>query len=631
MEKNRLTHSRYISGFDGIRTIAVIGVILYHLLPNVMRGGYLGVSVFFVVSGYLITDLLRIELLETKKIHIFAFYSRRMKRLYPALVAMLVVTSAYIRLFQSDLLGNLRGVVLSSLSYLNNWWQISEGSSYFAQFGNPSPFTHIWSLAVEGQYYFVWPIVFLLLIKILHKNNRVFLTLMFLAIVSFSLMAILFKSQQDPTRVYYGTDTRLFSILMGSALAFVWPSWHLKEEVGKAQRSVLNKTGMISLLILLASFVFMDDQASFTYRGGMLLVSFASMLFVATVAHPGSIWSKILSNPVMSYIGKRSYGIYLWQFPVMIFFEARVKKSASQSTVYLLLELLFILVISEISYRVIEIPLKNFQYKSIFSKVKEWLTTPFFTKEKIVVSLSFALCVVATVAFVTAPNNTLTADQQKLQKKIEENAKKLKEQKATTSSTTQNATSQTSEVKEGEVLDMRKGLTDEQLLAASKLAITGFGDSVMLDAAPQLQELFPLINIDANVGRQLYDSGEDLETLKNEGKLANTVLVSLGTNGSWTDVQFEEFMKIMGENRQIYWLNVHVPTREWQTTVNKSLNEMKSKYKNLHIIDWYGESKSHKDWFYDDNVHPNETGLPYYANLVARKLLNKEVVAETMK
>lgn len=227
----RLSTSRYITGFDGIRTLAVIGVILYHLLPTHMRGGYLGVPVFFVVSGYLITDLLRQEWDQNGKIKVKDFYIRRMKRLYPGMVVMLLISAAYITLFQRNLLNNLRGVFVSSPLYYNNWWQINHGLSYFDRFGNESPFTHLWSLAVEGQNYLIWPLVFILLMKIGKQRHRAFKFTAAVTILSAILLAVLYTPGADPTRVYYGTDTRLFSIWMGSALAFIWPSTHLKKEI----------------------------------------------------------------------------------------------------------------------------------------------------------------------------------------------------------------------------------------------------------------------------------------------------------------------------------------------------------------------------------------------------------------
>src|SRR5699024_4160906 len=255
MEKQkRLKNSRYITGFDGIRSLAVVGVILYHLLPTSLKGGYLGVPIFFVVSGYLITDLLRLEWEQNGKINIWQFYVRRMKRLYPGLVFLLITASAYITLFQRGLLNNLRGTVVSSLLYVNNWWQIKNGLSYFDRFANESPFTHIWSLAVEGQNYFVWPILFVLLMVFVRKKKWIVYKVLGGSLISAILMMILFTPGGDPTRVYYGTDTRLFSIWLGSALAFVWPSTRLKKNIPKQAKRVLNLAGLISLIALILFF-----------------------------------------------------------------------------------------------------------------------------------------------------------------------------------------------------------------------------------------------------------------------------------------------------------------------------------------------------------------------------------------
>ncbi|MGK9305430.1 acyltransferase, partial [Melissococcus plutonius] len=265
----RLVKDRYITGFDGIRTIAVLGVILYHLFPTVLVGGYLGVPVFFAVSGYLITNLLRQEWIQTKEVDLKAFYIRRMKRLYPALIAMLVLSTAYITIFQSNLLNNIHGEIISSLLYLNNWWQIFQGTSYFDHFAVPSPFTHIWSLAVEAQYYLVWPIVFVLLEKFIKYPGKIIKIISSLTLLSVLLMALFYTPNTDPTRVYYGTDTRLFSILLGSAFAFIWPSYRLKKEIPQSARHFLNGVGIISLFIIIMSFLFLADHYNFVYYGGM--------------------------------------------------------------------------------------------------------------------------------------------------------------------------------------------------------------------------------------------------------------------------------------------------------------------------------------------------------------------------
>lgn len=612
-KKKRLKKSRYITGFDGIRSLAVVGVILYHLLPTSMKGGYLGVPIFFVVSGYLITDLLRQEWEQNGKINIWQFYVRRMKRLYPGLAFLLITASAYITLFQRGLLNNLRGVVVSSLLYVNNWWQINNGLSYFDRFANESPFTHIWSLAVEAQNYLIWPVIFVLLMVFVRKRKWIFYTVLGTSVLSAILMMILYTPGGDPTRVYYGTDTRLFSIWMGSALAFVWPSTRLKKNIPKQAKHILNLAGLISLLALILFFFFLDDHYSFVYYGGMFLVSIFCVILVAVTAHPGASLDRWLTNPVFTWIGKRSYGIYLYQFPVMIFYEAKVSDIADHVLVHTVIEISLILIISELSYRYIERPLARFDYSRTLQVVKGWFKTPIISKQKPWLIPATLVVIVALVGFVTAPKDSVTADQKQLQAKIAE-SKKLAEESQKDSEKNDGTVDQA-------ILDKYE-LTVEQGKKAQKLQLTAFGDSVMLDAATDLKEVYPHVVVDGDVGRQLYASEPYIEELKKQNLLKDTVLIGLGTNGAFTEAQFDTIMSALGD-RKVYWINVRVPTKRWQNDVNAMLADMAKKYDNLTLIDWYDYSNGHSDWFYDDQVHPNPEGMKHYIHLVSEALLGK--------
>ncbi|MDT2836309.1 acyltransferase family protein [Enterococcus durans] len=612
-KKKRLKKSRYITGFDGIRSLAVVGVILYHLLPTSMKGGYLGVPIFFVVSGYLITDLLRQEWEQNGKINIWQFYVRRMKRLYPGLAFLLITASAYITLFQRGLLNNLRGVVVSSLLYVNNWWQINNGLSYFDRFANESPFTHIWSLAVEAQNYLIWPVIFVLLMVFVRKRKWIFYTVLGTSVLSAILMMILYTPGGDPTRVYYGTDTRLFSIWMGSALAFVWPSTRLKKNIPKQAKHILNLAGLISLLALILFFFFLDDHYSFVYYGGMFLVSIFCVILVAVTAHPGASLDRWLTNPVFTWIGKRSYGIYLYQFPVMIFYEAKVSDIADHVLVHTVIEISLILIISELSYRYIERTLARFDYSRTLQVVKGWFKTPIISKQKPWLIPATLVVIVALVGFVTAPKDSVTADQKQLQAKIAE-SKKLAEESQKDSEKNDGTVDQA-------ILDKYE-LTVEQGKKAQKLQLTAFGDSVMLDAATDLKEVYPHVVVDGDVGRQLYASEPYIEELKKQNLLKDTVLIGLGTNGAFTEAQFDTIMSALGD-RKVYWVNVRVPTKRWQNDVNAMLADMAKKYDNLTLIDWYDYSNGHSDWFYDDQVHPNPEGMKHYIHLVSEALLGK--------
>lgn len=618
----RLKTSRYITGFDGIRTLAVIGVILYHLLPTQMRGGYLGVPVFFVVSGYLITDLLRQEWDQNGRIAVKDFYVRRMKRLYPGMVVMLLLSAAYITLFQRNLLNNLRGVVVSSLLYVNNWWQINHGLSYFDRFGNESPFTHLWSLAVEGQNYLIWPLLFILLMKLVKNRGTIFKIVIGCSLLSALLLAIWYSPGADPTRVYYGTDTRLFSIWMGSALAFIWPSTHLKKEIPKKAKRVLNLAGGLSFIGLVITFFVLDDHLSFVYYGGMLLVSLLCTILVAVTAHPGASLNRWLTNPLFSYIGKRSYGIYLYQFPVMIFYEAKIGNVGENVLLHTLIEILLILLISELSYRFIENPLRKFHYKDTFRTVRNWFSKPVISRQKPWLLPGLLVSLVALYGIATAPVNYVDAQQQQLKENIAANKKAAEQtQKNANGSDTESTGDNSSKATEAEQSVMEKyGLTEAQVKKAEELEITAFGDSVMLDATADLQEIFPKAVVDGDVGRQLYESPELIKALKEKDLLRDTVLIGLGTNGSFTETQFDNLMKEIGD-RKVYWINVRVPTQRWQNEVNSMLEKMAAKYDNMTLIDWYDLSNEHEEWFYEDRVHPNPDGMLQYCTLVSQAIL----------
>lgn len=611
MEK-RLKNSRYITGFDGLRSLAVIGVILYHLLPSQMRGGFLGVPVFFVVSGYLITDLLVQEWKQNGKIRLGKFYIRRMKRLYPALVTMLIASSAYITLFQRNLLNNLRGNVVSSLLYVNNWWQIEHGLSYFDRFAGESPFTHIWSLAVEAQNYLLWPIIFILLMKLVKNRGKIYITVSVAALISAIWMAILFTPGQDPTRVYYGTDTRLFSILMGSGLAFIWPSTRLKSQIPKQAKKVLNSIGLVSLVLLIAAFLFLNDGTTFLYYGGMFLISLVCVVLVAITAHPGASLNKWLTNPIFTWLGKRSYGIYLYQFPIMIFYEAKFNV-ADHLVLHTIIEIVLILLITELSYRFVEKPMRFFNYRVLFSRLKNWIKAPLKSKEKITLLSVSLVLLIALVGIGIAPTNQVDANQKELQKQIEANQKEA--QKTRTSTETTETSS------EGPDMAEKYNLTNRQVTKAENMPVTAFGDSVLLAGAGGLKEIFPKMIIDGEVGRQVEDSPPLLQALKDKKQLEDTVLLSLGTNGSFTDEEFDQMMKVIGTKRRVFVVNVHVPTQRWQNEVNQKLSEMAEKYKNITLIDWYDYSSNQPGWFYDDQVHPNPDGIVPYCSLIAEALL----------
>lgn len=629
----RLKKKRYIKGLDGIRAIAVVAVILYHLAPFSFQGGFLGVPIFFVVSGYLITDLLFQEFQQNGTIDVKAFYIRRIKRLYPGLVAMVLSTAAYITMFSRGLAENLKSVIGTNFLYVYNWYQINHHESYFDKFGNQSPFTHLWSLSIEGQFYLLWPIFIFVMIKFFKKKQPIIDTILIMILFSALEMAFMYHVGEDPSRVYYGTDTRMFSILIGAGLAVVWPSTSLKKQLPSKPRLILDGIGLGSFLLLALMFTKMTGENELVYRGGMFFFSLAAMILVAVVVHPGADWGDWLDNSIFRWIGKRSYGIYLYQYPVMVFYESKIQNIASHPVLHGLIEIVIILAISELSYRFLEVPLKKFDYSKTSSVVKEFFKADSsYGWKRVYVAIPLLIFVLAAVgAFM--PSSVAASDSKddgQLERVIKNNQKKASsvnqkaDKKTSKSSSSGNSSVSESSNSSSESNNDGKSpiaLTESEQKKAQGLQITCVGDSVMADASAKMQEIFPNMYVDAKVGRQVSEIVPILQSLNSSGKLAQTVLISEGTNGPYDENTMEKIMQILGKQRKVYWINVFVPTRRWQDQVNQELKDDAKKYGNLTVIDWYSYCKDHPEWFYDDHVHPNPDGLNYFGPFIAHEIL----------
>lgn len=633
----RLKHSRYISGFDGIRTIAVIGVIVYHLLPYSLQGGYLGVPIFFVVSGYLITDLLLQEYEQNGQIDVISFYVRRMKRLYPALVTMVLTTAAYITLFQRSLFVSLKAIISTNLLYVYNWWEIGHGQSYFDRFNGESPFTHLWSLSIEGQFYAFWPLILVLLLFVFKERKPIFYSVLGLSVLSAIWMGYLYTGTAMTNRVYYGTDTRMFAILLGVALAFVWPATKLKSELNNRAKRLLNGAGLVSLAILLIMFFTMSGQSSLTYHGGMFFFTFLSTILVATVAHPASFMNQLFTNRIFDWVGARSYGIYLYQFPIMIFYEAKVTNIAAHPVFNALMETILILIVSDLSYRYLERPLRHYDYGRLPELVKQFFKSPKdFGWHRYAVIPAILIVSIALFGAATSPTHS-EANNSALQTNIKHNQKQAaSSNKAALKKQREAAKKAAAEKKREEAWKKVKlsahqqelvktyGLTKRQYVQAKDLSVTAIGDSVMVDVSKDVRQVIPNTYVSAGVGRQIWQAPKQIESLKAQGALANTVVVNLGTNSPMTDGQIDKVIHMIGPNRRIFWVNTHVPTRNWETSVNTTIANAAKRYPNVKLVDWHGLSKGHKDWFYTDNVHPNPTGNRNYTRLLVQQLTDSD-------
>lgn len=630
--------NRYITGYDGLRTFGVLGVILYHLNPNVFVGGYLGVPIFFAVSGYLVTDHMLASYQQTGHYDNKGYLLRRIKKIYPQLLTVLLASSAYIFMFQRDLLAKLYQIFISNVLNVYNWWQIANGQSYFEHFaGHESPFTHLWTLSIEGQFYLIWPLIIFLLVRYVKKPGRMFGIMLGVSVLSAALMAFLYQPGVDTSRIYYGTDTRLFAILLGGALAVIWPSTQLRTHIAKSDRRLLNTIGAVAALgmLFLIFSPMMDPQKALTYRGGMFIFSILTVILIAIVAHPGADFNRYLTNPIFKWVGQRSYGIYLYQFPVMIFFENKVKVNPSNQIIAQIIEVLIILVVSDLAYRLIERPLG----KVTWSKTSRYIKNIFdFHSPKIFRKVGFVFAVLIILVGASAiivsptvkaadPNDSPLAKQiaknkaedKKRNSALIRQAKEAKKKKINKSDLYREAEQNAKEKPINREFEPY-GISQLQLQLAQKLPVTAIGDSVMAGSSNNLKVIFPQMIVDASVSRQLVNSFDLVNSYKQKGALNDTVLIALGTNGPFTSDDMAHMMQIIGPSRRVFWINTKVP-RQWQGDVNELLTESAAKYRNLTVIDWYKYSVSHQDWFYDDQTHPSPDGSKYYTAFIAKEII----------
>ena len=359
-------NQRYMPGLDGLRAIAVLAVIVFHLGFDWAPGGLLGVGIFFTLSGYLITDLLLAQLAARGKIKLGSFWLARARRLLPALFVMLAIVLAWVTIFGPAQPDQFRKAVVSAIFYVNNWQQIFGDVSYFARFAPEGPLNHLWSLSVEEQFYIVWPFLLLLGVKVVRERPlpsgvrpRLALLTLALALVSTIEMAILYHPTLDPSRIYYGTDTRAGGLLFGAALAMVWPSRRLSRRITIQARNLLDGLGVLGLVIIAIMIWQVGEFDSFLYQGGFVVLSLATVMVLMPLAHPACRLGVWLGVRPLRWVGVRSYAIYLWQTPIIILTAAHAQNPQDESLLRKLLQVAAIFGISALSWKFIEEPIRH--------------------------------------------------------------------------------------------------------------------------------------------------------------------------------------------------------------------------------------------------------------------------------
>jgi peptidoglycan/LPS O-acetylase OafA/YrhL len=628
----------YSPGLDGLRAFAVIAVLLYHADLIWIPGGFLGVEVFFVISGYLITALLLAEWRQRGRIDLKTFWLRRARRLLPALYVLLVVTLAFAVVFLPGEVAGLRGDVLAAFGYVTNWYLILGQESYFEAVGRPSLLQHLWSLAVEEQFYLIWPPILTLGLCIgatRLRRRRVLTVVLFGAVASAVVMALLYVPGVDPSRIYYGTDTRATGLLCGAALAFLWsPGDKYRSSEARHHRLrlpgrsrfrrrwgwtapfVLDVVGFAALGALVWFCLNLGEFQPFLYSGGFALVGLASTAAIMAVVHPHAlIGSRFLGAAPLRWVGVRSYGIYLWHWPV--FMVTRPDLDVPIDGLPLLaLRLTTTVVLADLSYRYIETPIRRGALERAWRTFRE-ARGPL--RRRLHLQWAGAL---APILFSCALLGVAVA-----QAEPPEKPSYLASMKSVHTVEQSHHTSSTAGIdspsleQEGTKAETTKtwdsGRTGSSEFTGSVSAI---GDSVMLGAVGGLQtDIQGLTVVDAEVGLQVYAATDTLRYRRASGQLGDVVIVHLGNNGTFTRGQFDEIMRILSGVDRVIFVNVSVP-RAWEEPNNEVIAEGVERYPNAVLVDWHSASADRAEIFYRDGYHLRPEGQRLYADLISSYL-----------
>ena len=405
----------YIPGLDGLRAIAIVSVLLFHFLPTTLPGGYLGVDVFFVVSGFLITTLLLRDVARRGRLDLLNFWKRRARRLLPALVLVVLVSVTAARMVGGDLLVGIGRQALGALTFTTNWLEIGAGASYFHS-TSPILFINFWSLAVEEQFYLLWPLVLAVGLALTRTTRQRLYLVGGVGLTSTIAMAVLWSPGEDATRVYYGTDTHLMGLMAGAALAIAWADPTHRAGLRSAVWRRWRWAAVLGALVVLgAQLRWMDEGSALTFRGGFLLASLATVVLVAALLESDGLWRSTMELAPLRWVGERSYGIYLWHWPVLMIVGAVFPYAVGTTRGWVVLggALVLTLVMTELSLRLVERPVRKHGFRRSIRRATRWVRTPWETSRtpRIVAGTLAAMVLLTAVGVATAPEKSQTQQQ----------------------------------------------------------------------------------------------------------------------------------------------------------------------------------------------------------------------------
>ena len=600
---------------DGVRALAVIAVLAYHADLRAAQGGFLGVDVFFVLSGFLVTALLLTERQRFGHFSLYRFWGRRARRLLPAVAVLLAAVAMAVPLLAPDQGYRLRGDLGAALAYVSNWRLIFEQQSYFQATGRPPLLQHLWSLAVEEQFYVLWPVFLGVGLRLTRRRRRVGAAAVVLAAGSTVLMAVLHDPTADPSRVYYGTDTRLAALLVGAALACFWPARTAKRRP-RVPKPVLEVAGLAALGGLVLCVRDVHQYRPGLYRGGFLGVAVLAGVVVAVCAsRRPTLLSRFLAQAPLVWLGKRSYSVYLWFWPVFMLTRPHADVPLTGWPL-LALRLAITLALASASYRFVEEPIRN----GALSRLRDALRREGRPALRPAVAWGVAICVVVGAigtgvvvqrrddrTFVTAAHADVEPVPVASPSTTEVTTTTLDPTSTTVVPTTAAETPPSTAPE----------LPPEPRVVSAQ--VTAIGESVLLAARRGLERSIDGIEIDAAIGRQTKDIIAVARQRRDEGRLADQVIVQVGNNGPITSGQFDDLMEALSGVERVIVVNVRVP-RPWEGPNNDVLAEGVKRTPNAVLADWNDASSSHPGVFADDGVHFAPAGERVFVAMILEKL-----------
>ena len=608
--------SKYLPSIDSLRALAVLAVIIYHVDVNYLPGGFLGVDLFFVLSGYLISSLIIKEYRKTGSLNLYNFYIRRARRLLPAVYFMITVGLVVMVLFNEVLLRKSHLDAIFGYIYSSNWWYIFHKLDYFDSFGAQSPFKHLWSLAIEEQFYMIFPLLFLLINRKkkskdgTYKLNKNFLYVV-LGLILVSLIAhILLFDINNISRIYFGTDTRAFSLLVGVVGAILYPMEKLHAKVTPQQNIMYSVVSLVSIATLITVMIYTSEYNTWLYRGGFLLVAILGLIVIISSGKQHTLMSRLLSFKPVVFIGKISYSLYLWHFPVLVL-TTPVSEIGNPNIIFVILRIILTFALATASYVFVETPIRKLGFKNyinvIFKKLKKRPRKSRKVYAGIVglVSVLFLMGIFGkSVPFISTA----------FVKEMEAN----KETQFVNNGNNKDNNQEKSSDSNKDSKDKKENKEDKNNTDKKYSSVLVMGDSLTVDIGEKFQELYPGAVIDGKIGRQLYVAVEEAKSYSKYNNENSAIIFQLGTNGPFTESQIEELVKEF-DKADIYFVNIKVP-RAWEKTVNAALKETQEKHSNVKIIDWYSVANSSKDLFEPDRVHLNQTGIAEMVTLIEKNL-----------